>query len=198
MFKLQQEPDGPMIQSVRVVTVFIGNKKNGNGRQDWSDLREMTLAYGLNDFVSYITRSNYMRRVSHEYSTPKLKIGTGVLEDTAIVLLDQQNNLFFGPTNPVLESDIKDAITNAINVQNVSPPTPNTMYLCFLATEDRLASPQAQRKMADHFSTIRLLEIPTWHLNCSAVLGPSYAPAIRNFSEDVLDPANQAEPLSKR
>ena len=64
--------------------------------------------------------------------------------------------------------------------------TLRTPALCFLATEDRLASPQAQRKMADHFATIRLLEIPTWHLNCASLLGPSYAVAIRNFTEDVL------------
>ena len=62
-----------------------------------------------------------------------------------------------------------------------------TPALCFLATEDRLASPQAQRKMADHFNTVRLLEIPTWHLNCSAVLGSHYATAIRNFTGDVLN-----------
>ena len=62
-----------------------------------------------------------------------------------------------------------------------------TPALCFLATEDRLAAPQAQRKMADHFNTVRLLEIPTWHLNCSVVLGPHYAIAIRAFTDDVLD-----------
>lgn len=76
--------------------------------------------------------------------------------------------------------------------------TLKTPGLCFLATEDRLASPQAQRKMADHFSTIRLLEIPTWHLNCSTVLGASYAQAIQNFSDDVLDPANRTPSRSKR
>jgi len=62
-----------------------------------------------------------------------------------------------------------------------------TPALCFLATADRLASPQAQRKMADHFNTVRLLEIPTWHLNCSVVLGPHYATAIQNFTDDVLN-----------
>ncbi len=66
--------------------------------------------------------------------------------------------------------------------------TLHTPALCFLATEDRLASPQAQRRMANHFATIRLLEIPTWHLNSSSLLGPSYAIAIRNFTEDVLQP----------
>ncbi len=65
--------------------------------------------------------------------------------------------------------------------------TLHTPALCFLATEDRLASPQAQRKMADHFSKVRLLEIPTWHLNCSVVLGPHYATAIRAFTDDVLN-----------
>ena len=64
--------------------------------------------------------------------------------------------------------------------------TLDTPALCFLATEDRLASPQAQRKMADHFNTARLLEIPTWHLNCSVLLGPHYATAIRTFTDDVL------------
>ena len=62
-----------------------------------------------------------------------------------------------------------------------------TPALCFLATEDRLAAPQAQRKMADHFNKVRLLEIPTWHLNCSVVLGPHYATAIRSFTDDVLN-----------
>lgn len=62
----------------------------------------------------------------------------------------------------------------------------STPALCFLATEDRLADPQAQRKMADHFSQIRLLEVPTWHLNCSALLGPYYAKAIRDFTAEVV------------
>lgn len=62
-----------------------------------------------------------------------------------------------------------------------------TPALCFLATEDRLASPTAQRNMADHFDKIRVLEIPTWHLNCSALLGPHYAKAIRAFTDDVLE-----------
>jgi hypothetical protein len=68
-----------------------------------------------------------------------------------------------------------------------------TPALCFLANEDRLASPQAQRKMADHFNTVRLLEIPTWHLNCSALLGPHYATAIRTFTDDVLS-ADRSRP----
>ncbi len=62
-----------------------------------------------------------------------------------------------------------------------------TPALCFLATEDRLASPTAQRKMADHFNQIRVLEIPTWHLNCSALLGAHYAKAIKAFTDDVLN-----------
>ncbi len=65
--------------------------------------------------------------------------------------------------------------------------TLHTPALCFLATGDRLASPQVQRKMADHFNMIRLLEVPTWHLNCSVVLGPHYAMAIRAFTDDVLN-----------
>ena len=62
----------------------------------------------------------------------------------------------------------------------------HTPALCFLATEDRLADPQAQRKMADHFSQIHLLEVPTWHLNCSVVLGPHYAKAIRGFTDEAI------------
>ncbi len=65
--------------------------------------------------------------------------------------------------------------------------TLQTPALCFLATEDRLASPDAQRRMADHFNTVRVLEVPTWHLNCSTLLGPHYARAIRNFTDDVLE-----------
>jgi len=54
-----------------------------------------------------------------------------------------------------------------------------TPALCFLATQDRLAPPELQRKMAGRFNRIRILEVPTWHLHCPEVLGPDYAEAIR-------------------
>lgn len=50
-----------------------------------------------------------------------------------------------------------------------------TPGLCFLATQDRLAPPSVQRALAAHFTSIRLVEVPTWHLHCSEVLGPAYA-----------------------
>lgn len=57
-----------------------------------------------------------------------------------------------------------------------------TPSLCFLATEDRLAAPPAQREIAARFSTITVIEVATWHLHCSDVLGPAYAAAIRQAS----------------
>ena len=54
-----------------------------------------------------------------------------------------------------------------------------TPGLCFLATQDRLAPPDVQRVMAARFMSGRTIEVPTWHLHCSEVLGPRYAGAIR-------------------
>jgi hypothetical protein len=57
--------------------------------------------------------------------------------------------------------------------------TLRTPALCFLATQDRLAPPEVQRRMAGRFARIRVLEVPTWHLHCSEILGPAYATAIQ-------------------
>ena len=58
-----------------------------------------------------------------------------------------------------------------------------TPALCFLATQDRLAPPEDQRSVASHFSHIELIEVPTWHLHCSEVLGPRYTEAIRTATQ---------------
>lgn len=58
-----------------------------------------------------------------------------------------------------------------------------TPSLCFLATQDRLAPPEAQRALAARFATIQVVEVPTWHLHCSEVLGPRYAGAIREATD---------------
>jgi pimeloyl-ACP methyl ester carboxylesterase len=55
-----------------------------------------------------------------------------------------------------------------------------TPSLCFLATQDRLAPPEVQRAMADRFQTIRVIEVPTWHLHCADALGPAYGEAIHS------------------
>ena len=55
-----------------------------------------------------------------------------------------------------------------------------TPALCFLATQDRLAPPPVQRRVAAHFARIRMIEVPTWHLHCSDVLGLGYAEAIHD------------------
>lgn len=54
-----------------------------------------------------------------------------------------------------------------------------TPALCFLATQDRLAPPDVQRRVATHFAQIKLVEVATWHLQCASVLGPGYAGAIQ-------------------
>jgi dienelactone hydrolase len=53
-----------------------------------------------------------------------------------------------------------------------------TPSLAFLASQDRLAPAPSQRAMAARFARSRVLEVPTWHLNCACVLGPAYAEAI--------------------
>ncbi|WP_243315854.1 alpha/beta hydrolase [Geothrix paludis] len=58
-----------------------------------------------------------------------------------------------------------------------------TPSLCFLATQDRLAPPEVQRAMAARFITSQVIEVPTWHLHCSEVLGPRYAGAIREATD---------------
>jgi pimeloyl-ACP methyl ester carboxylesterase len=56
--------------------------------------------------------------------------------------------------------------------------TLRTPGLCFIATQDRLAPPDVQRQMASRFQAIRTVEVPTWHLHCSEILGPRYSDAI--------------------
>ncbi|MCM2250616.1 MAG: hypothetical protein NDI58_08680 [Geothrix sp.] len=59
-----------------------------------------------------------------------------------------------------------------------------TPSLCFLATQDRLAPPEVQRALAARFRSGRVVEVPTWHLHCAEVLGPSYSGAIRQAVAD--------------
>jgi hypothetical protein len=54
-----------------------------------------------------------------------------------------------------------------------------TPSLCFIASQDRLAPPAVQRELAARFRNIRTVEVPTWHLHCSEVLGARYSDAIR-------------------
>ena len=54
-----------------------------------------------------------------------------------------------------------------------------TPGLCFIAGQDRLAPPAVQRELAARFERIRRVEVPTWHLHCSEILGPAYAEAIQ-------------------
>lgn len=54
-----------------------------------------------------------------------------------------------------------------------------TPGLCFLATQDRLASVPAQRTFITAFERIEVIEVETWHLHCLEVLGPAYHRAIR-------------------
>ncbi len=64
-----------------------------------------------------------------------------------------------------------------------------TPTLCFLATQDRLAPTLGQRLLLASFEAPRVVEVPTWHLNCSQALGPAYAMAIQEFTEDQLNKA---------
>jgi hypothetical protein len=59
-----------------------------------------------------------------------------------------------------------------------------TPGLCFIASQDRLAPPPVQRALADRFKRIRVVEVPTWHLNCSEILGARYADEIRRATRD--------------
>ncbi len=70
-----------------------------------------------------------------------------------------------------------------------------TPSLCFLATQDRLAPPQDQKSMASHFSHIELIEVPTWHLQCSEVLGPGYAEAIHTATERWMKNGGREAPV---
>jgi hypothetical protein len=67
--------------------------------------------------------------------------------------------------------------------------TLGTPGLCFIASQDRLASPAAQREMAARFRSIRTVEVPTWHLHCSEILGPGYAQDIRDATRSWLGSA---------
>jgi hypothetical protein len=68
-----------------------------------------------------------------------------------------------------------------------------TPALCFLATQDRLAPPAVQRTLVARFARIQTVEVPTWHLHCSEVLGPGYARAIQAATRSWLRP--DTEPI---
>lgn len=63
-----------------------------------------------------------------------------------------------------------------------------TPALCFLATQDRLAPAEAQRRFVARFERIKTVEVPTWHLNCSPVLGSAYADGIHAAVAEWLSP----------
>lgn len=66
------------------------------------------------------------------------------------------------------------------DLQQRIPDTPlRTPSLCFIASQDRLAPPPVQRWVASHFTTNRAVEVPTWHLHCSEILGERYANEVR-------------------
>ena len=61
-----------------------------------------------------------------------------------------------------------------------------TPSLCFIASQDRLAPPPVQRTMASRFKDIRIVEVPTWHLHCSEILGAQYSEAIHRATREWL------------
>lgn len=72
--------------------------------------------------------------------------------------------------------------------RQVGPALLKTPSLCFLATQDRLAPPDTQREIARRFATIQVIEVPTWHLHCSEVIGARYAEAIQQATFSWLRP----------
>jgi pimeloyl-ACP methyl ester carboxylesterase len=66
-----------------------------------------------------------------------------------------------------------------------------TPALCFLATQDRLAPPAVQRQMAARFQRIHTVEVPTWHLHCSEILGSRYSDAIQSATRAWFKPGSQ-------
>ena len=72
--------------------------------------------------------------------------------------------------------------------------TLQTPGLCFIATQDRLAPPIVQRRLASRFTRIRVVEVPTWHLHCSEILGAQYAQAIQEATATWLStPTNNSK-----
>jgi dienelactone hydrolase len=69
--------------------------------------------------------------------------------------------------------------------------TLHTPSLCFIASQDRLAPPPVQRQLAARFSQIQTVEVPTWHLHCSEVLGARYSDAILGATHAWFQAAQQ-------
>ena len=66
-----------------------------------------------------------------------------------------------------------------------------TPSLCFIATQDRLAPPAVQRQLAARFQQQKTVEVPTWHLHCSDVLGGQYATAIQEATRTWIATSRQ-------
>jgi pimeloyl-ACP methyl ester carboxylesterase len=78
------------------------------------------------------------------------------------------------------------AVTDTDPVLQTGGLTLATPSLCFIATQDRLAPAPTQRMLAGRFRNQKTMEVPTWHLHCSDVLGPRYAEAITAATDQWL------------
>lgn len=72
-----------------------------------------------------------------------------------------------------------------------------TPSLCFIATQDRLAPVAVQRRVAERFTHQQTMEVPTWHLHCSDVLGARYAGAIQEATRRWVEPTRPSLPLHR-
>lgn len=68
-----------------------------------------------------------------------------------------------------------------------------TPALAILATQDRLAPPEVQARIAERFTNGQVLSVPTWHLNASQILGPDYPRAVRAATTQWLQTAQGPE-----
>lgn len=74
----------------------------------------------------------------------------------------------------------RDATDLRLQVDDLRLRTPS---LCFIASQDRLAPPPVQRWVASRFKVNRSVEVPTWHLHCSEILGSRYGDEVRAAAE---------------
>ena len=70
-----------------------------------------------------------------------------------------------------------------LQTQGLTLETPS---LCFLATQDRLAPPPVQKRVAGRFRRQKIVEVPTWHLHCSNILGEQYSGLIFRATREWL------------
>ncbi len=106
---------GPLLTSVRVITVFWGDA--------WTQAPQQGTVSSLNDFFQFIVASTYLDQMA-EYSVPGQAIGRGALAGTATI----PDALAATVTDEAVQQLVEGRVADG----SLPPATANSLYFVFL------------------------------------------------------------------